>query len=230
MALLNFPPNPVSGQLFPAAPLFGQAQYQWSAADSTWRIVGVATGVGAGTYGNATNVGQFTVDATGRITSAVNVPIAASAPNLQQVTDTGAVTTSTVDVGGLIAAGLTYPTVDGSSGDYLTTDGAGGLNWLSFPAAPNLSTVVAAGNVTANPIEVGGLVVAGIIYPLADGTANQVMATNGDKDLGWISTLKVVAAPSASADPGNLGEVAIGTGFFYFYDGANWLQVAGSTF
>ena len=75
MALLNFPTAPINNQLYPAAPLFGQAQYQWSAPDSTWRIVGVATGVGAGTYGNATDVGQFTVDATGRITSAVNVPI-----------------------------------------------------------------------------------------------------------------------------------------------------------
>lgn len=34
-----------------------------------------ASGVTSGTYGNATNVGQFTVGADGRITSAVNVTI-----------------------------------------------------------------------------------------------------------------------------------------------------------
>lgn len=33
------------------------------------------TGVTAGTYGDASNVGQFTVDSTGRITSAQNVEI-----------------------------------------------------------------------------------------------------------------------------------------------------------
>ena len=75
MALLTFPPSPLSGDLYPTAPLPGQSQYQWSSADSTWRLEGVATGVGAGTYGDATNVGQFTVDAQGRISSAANVPI-----------------------------------------------------------------------------------------------------------------------------------------------------------
>ena len=37
------------------------------------------SGVTAGTYGDATNVAQFTVDVNGIITSAVDVPIAAGA-------------------------------------------------------------------------------------------------------------------------------------------------------
>jgi hypothetical protein len=56
------------------------------------------------------------------------------------------------------------------------------------------------------------------------------MTTDGGGNLGWLSTLKVVPAPTASTDPGVLGEVAIDTGFFYFFDGTNWLQVAGSIF
>lgn len=39
-----------------------------------------STGVTSGTYGSASQVGQFTVDASGRITSATNVTIAAAAP------------------------------------------------------------------------------------------------------------------------------------------------------
>lgn len=78
MALLTFPTSPINGDYFPVLPLPGQSQYQWSAADVTWRLQGVATGVIIGTYGDARNVGQFTVDAVGRITFAQNVPIAAA--------------------------------------------------------------------------------------------------------------------------------------------------------
>ncbi len=78
MALLSFPSSPTNGQLYPAIPLPGQNQYEWVSAEQTWRLLGAATAVTPATYGDATNVGQFTVDATGRITSAVNVPITLS--------------------------------------------------------------------------------------------------------------------------------------------------------
>jgi hypothetical protein len=42
---------------------------------------------------------------------------------------------------------------------------------------------------------------------------------------------KIVSPPpGSSASPGNLGEIAFGAGFFYWYDGTQWLQAAGSTF
>jgi hypothetical protein len=285
VALLNFPNPATNGQLYPTNPLVGQNQYQYEAATQTWRLLGAATTVVPGCYGDGTNVAAICVDAQGRLTSAVNVPIAANTPDLQQVTTQGAVTTDTIDVGGLIAAGLTYPTadggagsvlttdgsgnlsfltllppdlqavtdvgasttngigvgslvaagllypiVDGASGDYLTTDGAGNLSWLTPPATPDLDAVTSAGNTTLNSIDVGSLTAASLNYPLADGTADQVMTTDGGGNLGWLSTLKVVTAPTGSGDPGALGEVAIDTGFFYFFDGTNWLQVAGSIF
>ena len=229
MALLSFPASPANGQLYPTSPIPGQNQYEWSAAEQTWRLLGPATAVTPGTYGDATNVGQFTVDAQGRLTSAVNVPISATIPDLQTVTTQGAVTTDTIDVGGLVAAGLTYPTVDGASGDYLTTDGAGSLSFAT-PAVEDLQSVTDNGATTTNSIDVAGLTAAGLSYPLIDGTADQVVSTDGAGNLGWLSTLKVVTAPTASADPGTLGEVAVGAGFLYFYDGTQWLQVAGSTF
>ena len=75
MTLLNFPLTPSNGELYPTSPLPGQSQYRWEGAAQTWRLEGVATDVGPGTYGDATNVGQFTVDAQGRVTSAADVPI-----------------------------------------------------------------------------------------------------------------------------------------------------------
>ena len=119
MTLLSFPPSPVNGELYPVIPAVGQNQYQWDSATSTWSLLGTTTAVTPGTYGNATNIGQFTVNGQGQVTSASNIPI---------------------------------------------------------------------------------------------------------------SFAKVVTAPLTSASAGSLGEVAVGTGFFYFYDGTQWLRVAGSTF
>jgi len=226
MALLSFPSSPTNGQTYPTSPLVGQNQYEWSAAEQTWRLLGPATAVTPGTYGDATNVGQFTVDAQGRLTSAVNVPISATIPDLQTVTTQGAVTTDTIDVGGLVAAGLTYPNVDGASGDYLTTDGAGNLSFAALPVE-DLQSVTDNGSTTTNSIDVAGLTAAGLSYPLTDGTADQVVSTDGAGGLGWLTTAKVVATPASSASPGNANEIAFGVGFFYFFDGTQWLQVAG---
>jgi hypothetical protein len=231
VALLSFPPAPANGDYYPLTPAVGQAQYQWSAGDSTWRLVGVGTGVGAGTYGDSTNVGQFTVDATGKITFAQNVPIASGAGGTVTsiVAGTG-LTGGTITASGTIALDTAYT-------DTLYLQLAGGTmtgditvsGTQTFPAQ-NLQKVTDAGNATTNAIDVAGLEVAGMFYPLADGTANQVMSTDGGGNLGWLSTLKVVTAPTASTDAGALGQVAVATGFLYFYDGTQWLQVAGSTF
>ena len=78
MALLNFPSAPINNQLFPTTPLVGQSQYRWSSTEQTWVLLGPATTVVPGCYGDATNVATFCVDAQGRITSAVNVPITLS--------------------------------------------------------------------------------------------------------------------------------------------------------
>jgi hypothetical protein len=147
------------------------------------------------------------------------------AQDLQTVTTAGATTTDTVDVGGLIASGLTYPNADGVSGDYLTTDGAGNLSWLT-PTTPDLDTVTSAGNTTTNAIDVGGLTASGLAYPSSDGTANQVMATDGAGTLGWADTLTVVAAPGSQGAGGALGQVAYSSSYFYWFDGASWQRVA----
>ena len=230
MALLSFPASPVNNQLYPVTPVVGQNQYRWDSTNSTWVLLGAATAVTPGCYGDATNVASFCVDAQGRLTSAVNVPLSSVSPDLQIVTDQGAVTTNTVTVAGLVAAGLTYPLADGTLGDVLVTDGAGLLSFVT-PSIETLQTITDNGAVSTNTVTVAGLVAAGLTYPLADGTTGQVLDTDGGGNLGWATVPTVVAVPTSSMDPGNDNEVAFDTsGNFYFYKGLTWWKVAGVTF
>lgn len=50
---------------------------------------------------------------------------------LQQVTDAGNTTTQTVTVNALVAASISYPTVDGLPNQVLATDGAGNLSFVN---------------------------------------------------------------------------------------------------
>ena len=75
MALLSFPPAPVNGELYPVSPIAGQNQYEWSSTDQVWRLLGAATGVIPGTYGDSTHVGQFQVNTSGEVIFAQDVAI-----------------------------------------------------------------------------------------------------------------------------------------------------------
>jgi hypothetical protein len=142
----------------------GQNQYEYESATLTWRLLGAATGAVPGCYGDAFTVPTFCVDAQGRITSVTNVAIASNTPDLQQVTTQGAVTTDTIDVGGLVAANLIYPLVDGTANQVMTTDGAGNLGWTTAGGGSvgTLQTVTDNGSTTTNSITVAGLNVSGV--------------------------------------------------------------------
>lgn len=118
MAILTFPASPVNGELYPVTPLPGQNQYQWEQAALTWRLVGTATGVAAGTYGDATNIPRFTVDVTGRITTVTSVPIG----SYYVKTNNSSAFNSYV-----------WPNADGTANQFLSTDGAGNLSWVANP-------------------------------------------------------------------------------------------------
>lgn len=75
MALLTFPVPAINGTIYPVSPPAGTNIYQYSSVDQTWRLLGPASGVTAGTYGTPLSVPQITIDATGRITVATDVPI-----------------------------------------------------------------------------------------------------------------------------------------------------------
>jgi len=105
VALLTFPPNPNNGDKYPVTPLPGQPQYQWSAADNTWKLLGVATGVIPGCYGDGLNVASFCVDEQGNLTFAGEVPIGVASGTVEVVappttqTDSGAVNQVAMDSG-----------------------------------------------------------------------------------------------------------------------------------
>ena len=374
MALLSFPSSPSNGQLYPTTPLPGQNQYQWSTTEQVWRLLGSGTGVAAGTYGDSTNVGQFTVDATGKITFAQNVPIAAGAGGtVTDVTAGTGLTGGTITASGTIAldptavvppsdftakgdilagtgAGTYSALTVGTDGDVLTANAlcANGVEWVASsgatPATPTVegtvfaltdgavslntalgfdalnTTATGAGNVAVGPSAgcalttgsintfigaaagcavvdstqniaigfqaLGGLTtgigsniaigsLAGVAltnedfnvvigaHPgpvglncqivLADGqgtlraqlnecgaispdgatygTLGQFLGSNGaTSNWSWFDGVRRVATPGSSAASGALGQVAMDTGFFYWFDGTQWLRAAGSTF
>lgn len=68
--------------------------------------------------------------------------------------------------------------------------------------------------------------------------ATQAEVDAGTDDTRIVTPLKlanapvahIVSAPSASSDPGSLGQVAFGGGNFYYHDGSQWWQVTGVGF
>jgi hypothetical protein len=78
-----------------------------------------------------------------------------------------------------------FPTTDGTSGQLLRTNGEGQLEFVSIAGAttPTLEEVVSSGNTTSLSVTVGGLTVNGYSFPSGDGTAGQVLQTDGNGQL-----------------------------------------------
>ena len=163
MPLLTFPPSPTNGTLYPTNPLAGQTQYQWNATDQTWVIVGTSTGVIPDTYGDSSNVGQFTVDATGRITFAQNVPIASlTGGTVTDVTAGTGLTGGTITSSGTIALANTSVTAGSYINADITVDAQGRITAAANGSAPTtgtLQTVTDNGSTTTNAITAAGITV-----------------------------------------------------------------------
>ena len=143
MSVYNFPSNPVNGQLYPENPSQGQNQYQWDAATNTWKLLGVATGITAGTYGNSVEIPTFTVNATGGLTAAANVtPLLVKLNNALGYND------------------YVWPSTPGTDGQVLGIDAFSNLGWINptgpKPSNPNpiyVETWGNDGNTGANPLD-----------------------------------------------------------------------------
>lgn len=105
--------------------------------------------------------------------------------------------------GKVIIDGLSHPTSDGSSGQFLKTDGSGSLSFdtvntdLSSDSTPQLggnldvngNSIVSAsnGNISITPNGSGKIILDGLSFPTADGSANTVLKTDGSGNLSFSS-------------------------------------------
>ena len=117
--------------------------------------------------------------------------------------------TLTVDKikGGSSGVALTLPTTDGSAGQLLKTNGSAVLSWatdvdtgitsVAADTTPQLggsldvngSSIVSAsnGDIAITPNGTGDVVLDGLKYPQADGTAGYVLKTDGSAQLSWVA-------------------------------------------
>ncbi len=120
-----------------------------------------------------------------------------------------------------VFGGLTYPTTDGSSNQFMKTDGSGSLSFqtiatsVSGDSSPelggNLDVVThsivstANRNINITPNGSGHVVLDGLLYPDSDGTNGQVLQTDGSGNLGFgtvdLSVKADVASPTFTGTP-----------------------------
>ncbi len=145
------------------------------------------TGVSAGVYGSSSQVGQFTVDASGRITSAANVTIAAAAPTgaaggalagtyPNPILATGSVSSSNIVDGTITASDVADGTLSSAK---MTATGVTGASYGTSTQVGQF-TVDAAGRITtAQNVTISGVVPGGSAGGALTGTyPSPSLATN----------------------------------------------------
>ena len=148
MALLSFPSSPTPGELYPNVPLPGQNQYEWSAAESTWRLLGPATGVVPGCYGDGFTIPTFCVNAQGGLESVTPVTIASSIPDATTTSKGLVQVGSNIDVvGGIISVGLASGTDFGVVQVGSNIDVVGGVISVGLASGTDFGVVQVGSNV-----------------------------------------------------------------------------------
>jgi hypothetical protein len=175
-----------------------------------------ATGVTPGVYGDAGNVPQFTVDATGRVTAATSVPLSISGyvPISRQViagnglTGGGALNTNVtlaVNYGGTPLSGLN----SGAAGTALTVSRSDhrhpAVDLADDTQVDNILGLQSGGTARSLVMQPGAVIWSGSdgMYVSAAGVAGQVLVSGGASAPTWGSTLILapVAANSFFAGP-----------------------------
>ena len=142
--------------------------------------------------------------------------------------------------GKLNSGAITYPNTDGTAGQVLKTDGFGVISWQDTPSSGGGGVTLQAGtgiNINNDVISVdnsvvtksitGDVTIAGkitsgtITYPNADGSAGQVLKTDGSGVLSWTSLIasgRMVAVPLSSVGTtgDKKGDVALNGSYLYY--------------
>lgn len=131
--------------------------------------------------------------------------------------------------GSIVLDGQSWPQADGTADYYLKTNGAGQLSWaavssgglgnISEDLTPQLggdldvngNSIVSAsgGDIAITPDTTGNVVLDGVNWPQADGTANYFLQTNGSAQTSWAAVTHTVAGDSGSGSIANAGTLTI---------------------
>ena len=230
----------------------------WPQADGANGQVLQTNGAGQLSFTNqAAGLAAVVDDTTPQLGGALDVNgnaiVSAAAGNIAITPDT---------TGSIVLDGLNWPQADGSANQVLVTNGAG---QLSFTDQTGLTDVVddttpqlggaldvngnaivsaAAGDIAITPDTTGSIVLDGLNWPQADGSANQVLVTNGAGQLSFTNqtgltdvvddttpqlggALDVNGNAIVSAAAGNIAITPDTTGSIVL-DGLNWPQADGA--
>jgi hypothetical protein len=230
----------------------------WPQADGSANQVLVTNGAGQLSFTDQTGLTDVVDDTTPQLGGALDVNgnaiVSAAAGDIAITPDT---------TGSIVLDGLNWPQADGANGQVLVTDGAGQLSFTNQAAGladvvddttPQLGGALdvngnaivsaAAGNIAITPDTTGSIVLDGLNWPQADGSANQVLVTNGAGQLSFTDqtgltdvvddttpqlggALDVNGNAIVSAAAGNIAITPDTTGSIVL-DGLNWPQADGA--
>ena len=129
--------------------------------------------------------------------------------------------------GDVILDGLKYPQTDGQAGWFLKTDGAGQLSFATTDVlgdtspqlggnldvqARTIFTSTTNGNITITPDGSGKIVLDGMSFPNADGTAGQVLSTNGSGVISYVPVITEII-DTATANQTDWGVAELPNGY-----------------
>jgi len=213
---------------------------------TTPNITGVLvnTGVTAGTYGTASSVGSFTVNAKGRITSAIDVPISLTSSNISDLTEVVQDTLATTLIAGSnisIAYNDTLGTITiGTTSSYtgvanriawwldsttLTTDADLGFDGqyltVGNPSAGSISRITSKGTGTT-------LSTYGYTHQNSAGTQVFQVADNGAITIGALQEV-YIHPDSFNISTGGTYPIQVSGGDLYLYSDSTVIVEAGGT-
>lgn len=133
---------------------------------------------------------------------------------------------STITFASAPLAGTTFTAyvISGASGGGGGGGGTGTVTSVGTGMGLSGGPITTTGTISLNvatPLSLGGVI--------PDGSTITVTA-GGVISIASRYNVTAVTVPPSSASPGTVGEIAFGSGYFYWYDGTQWLRVAGSTF